>query len=113
MQAELAAQLANASRSGGLTGRLRRALSFNAAQTLKEDAEAEMEAEAAEDGWRGCRRRQRRVHQGEPSRRETKSKDTRYQTQGRYGRISTDDDTPKEKGLGSILVQLTVEREHR
>ena len=48
MQAELAAQSVNASRSGGLKGRLRRALSFNAAQTLKEEAEAEVEAEAAE-----------------------------------------------------------------
>ena len=48
MQAELAAQSANPSRSGGLKGRLRRALSFNAAQTLKEEAEAEVEAEAAE-----------------------------------------------------------------
>ena len=48
MQAELAAQSINASRSGGLKGRLRRALSFNAAQTLKEEADAEVEAEAAE-----------------------------------------------------------------
>jgi len=48
MQAELAAQSINPSRSGGLKGRLRRALSFNAAQTLKEEADAEVEAEAAE-----------------------------------------------------------------
>jgi hypothetical protein len=34
-------------RSGGLKGRLRRALSFNAAQTLKEEADAEVEAEKA------------------------------------------------------------------
>lgn len=34
-------------RSGGLKGRLRRALSFNAAQTLKEEADAEVAAELA------------------------------------------------------------------
>ncbi|KAF8961022.1 hypothetical protein BDZ97DRAFT_1760291 [Flammula alnicola] len=34
-------------RSGGLKGRLRRALSFNAAQTLKEEADAEVAAEKA------------------------------------------------------------------
>ncbi|KAF9476000.1 hypothetical protein BDN70DRAFT_200904 [Pholiota conissans] len=36
-------------RSGGLKGRLRRALSFNVAQTLKEEADAEVDADKAEE----------------------------------------------------------------